>query len=407
MSPLANKGKLPALLILAILLNSLSLRAGEAATDPAPDPFADWEAFLDETDSFLEEADDPLGDFDVVDTGDFVFWTASVRGGAGHSTNFLKRADPVSSPYLKLEGDLLLNALFESSSLTSLIFFEAAQYDREAEVDHEAIAFAHVNWTQFRGAASRGIEFTAFYGDQIYDASLLENGPPSGASLRQFRPEIAVFSEHELGETDTLKVTASVRRDLFGDEEYDYWRPQAGLEWGRLWSSSFATTTELSVYKEFYDEKVARSATGINLVPASELEITGLQIEELIIWKPVQLKALSTTVRFGAATESDPDDEYDGLTRLWASFSGSLDLDWIRLRALGTWQNTRYHDRQVGFVDTRQVRETYRTLELEAEKSLPWNLSLKAGVQWNELRSPVAEDAFSERRVQALLDWTY
>lgn len=407
MSPPATKGKRPALLILSLLLSLPILRAEEPIPADASGDFAEWDAFLDDTDSFLDAAADPLGDFDFAAQDTLIFWSASLRAGVGHSSNFLKRSNPVSSAFLKLEGDLLVNALFRSSSFTSLFFFEAAKYDREAEVDHEAIVFLHNNWTQFRGAHTRGIEVTAFYGDQIYDASLQENGEPTGASLRQFRPEIAVFTEFALGARDSIKATLSVRRDLFEDEEFDYWRPQVALEWSRAWTGSFAASTELSVYREFYDEKLARSANGINRIPASELEITGLQIEEVLTWKPARWEAFRATARLAAASERDPDDAYDRLTRYSASVSANLDLDSVKLRASGSWLNTRYRERQVDFLDSRPVRQIYRTLELEAEKPLPWNLSLKAGVQWSEFRSRISADAFSERRVQALLDWTF
>ncbi|NDV62040.1 hypothetical protein G0Q06_06240 [Puniceicoccales bacterium CK1056] len=382
------------------------LASGESTEDPLTD-FAELEAFLDETDLFLEDANDPLLGLDEFAESPF-FWSASIRAGAGHSSNFLKRGKAVSSPYLKAEADFFLNGIFTHSSFTTLLYFETAKFDQDAEVDREAIAFLHANWTEIRARHSYGIEVDAFYGDQIYDASLLEDSiDPTGASLEQFRPELSLFGEWDAGKFNSIKVTLSARRSLIVDEDEDYWRPGISLEWNRVWSGSFGSRTELSLYQEFYDDEVAKTSTGINRLPEEDLQINGVQIEEVLTWKPVQWEVLSTSMRFGAAREEDSNDDYDGLTRFWASANASLDLKATKFRVSGAWQKTRYTDRQVSSIDDRLVRQRYRTLRFDLERDLMWNLSFKASVQWNEFVSRVSDDSFSERRIQALLDWTY
>lgn len=383
------------------------LNADDKGSRALPEDFAELDAFLDETDLFLEDATDPLTGLDLLEESPF-FWSASLRAGAGSSSNFLKRTEEISSAYVKAEADFFLNALFERSSLTTLIYLEGTRFRRDAEVDREATAFLHANWTEIRARYSFGMELDAFFGDQIYDASLLDDGPEvTGASLKQFRPEISLFGEWDANEVDSLKTTLSVRRSLIKDENEDNWRPTVALEWNRVWSGSLGSATELSVYQEIYDDEVAKSPVGIDLPGDEKLVMTGVQLEQVFTWKPIRWDFFSASMRLGAAHEEDDNDAYDGLVRLWASASASLDLKPAHISLRGDWQNTRYKDRQVSSVDSRLVRQRYRTLELELERKLGRNLSLRAAVQWNEFTSRIADDSFSERRVQALLDWTY
>jgi hypothetical protein len=382
------------------------IQAEEGSTAAVLDEFSEWDAYLNETDLFLEEANDPLADLEAPDE-QLVFWTFSLSAGAGHSTNFLKRSNAVSSPFIKTEADFILNAILEHSQLTALIFFEGIRYDEKAEVDQEAIVFLRTNWTEFRTTYSYGIEANVFYGDQIYDASLSVDGVATGASLRQLRPEIGFFGEWDMGSVDSLKTVLSLGREIIEDEDENYWRPGLSVEWNRVWTGSFGSRTGVSVYQEFYDDKVAHAADGSTILPETQLEPVGLQIEEVLTWKPVKWNSLSTSLRFGAAAERDSNDEYDALKRFWASFNGTLDLKFAKVGINGIWQDTRYDDRQVSSTDTRPVHQIYRTLQLEVEKDLRWNFSFIASVQWIEFSSRVSDDSFSERRVQALLDWTY
>jgi hypothetical protein len=93
--------------------------------------------------------------------------------------------------------------------------------------------------------------------------------------------------------------------------------------------------------------------------------------------------------------------------RFWGALGASHDFGFMRLALNGRWQSTRYRERQVGFIDARPVRQTYRTLKLEARKPLPWNTSLRVAVEWLQFDSRVAGETFSERRVESTLEWTY
>ena len=394
-------------LILLSLLHAVGrIHAEEQDRTSTLDELAELEAFLAETDRFLEETADPFAELmDLAESP--YYWSVSLRAGAGYSTNFLKRQEAVSSPYITAETDAFLNALFTSSSLTALLYMETAWFDENSDVDQEAVLFLHANWTGIRPTFSFGTEVDVFFGDQIYDASLEDSIEPTGNSLKQFRPEISIFWDWDAGELDSLKVTLSLQRSMVFDEDEDYWRPAVALEWNRVWSGSIGSRTELTLYQEIHDDDLRKTSTGINREPGGKLRIDGLQLEEVVSWKPVRWESFSATVRMGVACEEDPDDDYHSLSRIWAGLGTGLDLDSTKLNLRATWQGTSYEDREVSSRDERHVKQRHRTLEFEVEQQLTRTLSITGSLEWSEFTSHVQRDSFSERRIQALIDWTY
>jgi hypothetical protein len=385
-------------------LAALGDESGTAASGTVEED--SWAALVAETEELLEWSSDPLGDLDL-EPERFTVWSTSARAGVGHSSNFLKRENPEGSRYLQLEGDAFVNTLFDEATLTALLFFEFTQYDQDTEADSESIVFLHANWSVFRDLWTMGIELDAFYGDQIYDASLSSVSPPVGDNLRQFRPELSFFAEKFISSRDSLGAKLSLRRAVYGESEEDYWRPALSLEWIRQWNTATATTTEVAVFVESYDERLARKADGTPLEPQTELEIRGLQIQESLSWQPVKWPSFKSTLRAGFSAEEEPDGAYESALRLFSSISLSWKSEWIDLRADGRWQNIRYQDRHSDFADTRPLRQTYRSLRLEAKRELIWNTSLKIAVEWSDFSSRAPSEDFSERRAEALLEWSY
>jgi len=389
-----------------VLSASIAILLGGFAPCALAEGEADqWDTMLNEAEEALDWSIDPLADLDLdLEPETLRFWSASLRGGGGHSSNFLKRGSALGSGYFQLEGDAFFNAIFARSSLTLLAFAEHTRYTRDAEADNETIAFFHGNWTRLSSRTwSYGAELDAFYGDQIYDASLVLNGTPVGASLRQFRPEASVFSEWAVGSHDTL----GLRRAEFGDASDDYWRPVAEATWERVWGRALGTEARLSYYEERYDEQVARAATGLRLSPEERLTVRGASLENLVTFNPRRWPGLKASLRFGAAREMETSGWFKDANRFWGALGASHDFGFMRLALNGRWQSTRYRERQVGFIDARPVRQTYRTLKLEARKPLPWNTSLRVAVEWLQFDSRVAGETFSERRVESTLEWTY
>lgn len=367
---------------------------------------AEWDELYAETEAILDFSEDPLADLDL-EPGVLTIWSVSLKAGAGTSDNFLKRPLAADSNYLRTEGDLYLNTLFEHASLTALLFGEYTFYEENTAANSETNAFFHANGSRFSPDWTWGAEVDVFYGDQIYDASLSINGTPVGASLRQFRPELTFFAEWILGRRDALRLEGAVRRATFGDPDDDYWRPSIRAEWRRLWAASLETTTEIRLYGESHDADVARSPTGIALSPGQKLELGGLRVEQALDWNPAQWEAFSADARLGAAFEEERNGFYESNAHYWAGLAARLDLEILKFRLTGRLQHTRYRDRQVAFLDDRPLHQTYKILKLEVKKPLPWNLDLMMRVEWTDFDSRRTNEVFSEKRAEVLLGWTY
>ena len=67
------------LFLLLCLMPGL-LKAAQESPSSTLDELAEWDAFLAETDLFLEEAEDPLAELGSLGS-EFVFWSTSLRAG--------------------------------------------------------------------------------------------------------------------------------------------------------------------------------------------------------------------------------------------------------------------------------------------------------------------------------------
>ncbi|MFO7724975.1 MAG: hypothetical protein R6V45_05440 [Oceanipulchritudo sp.] len=394
--------------LVSLLLLCLPLESAESPETRASDSHGedDWEQLLLESEELLEWSADPLDDI-VSEPAAMILWSVGLKAGAGSSDNFLKRLNPVSSSYATLEGDVFFNALLENSSFTALLFGEVVEYNRQTEAGTEAIMFFNANWTRFAGAWAYGTEVDIFYGDQIFDASLDLAGIPEGESFRQLRPQFSLFTEWKPGRRDLLRLEAGLRRASFQDETEDYWRPQVDFTWDRKISSSISISTELSTYREFYDEERSRLPNGLLVSPPSTLEIQGARLLQELVLEPAFLSGFKAIARLGYRWEDSLEGSHEDLTRLDASLRCALKTALVDVRATGRWQNTRYDERQVGFIDLRTLRRTYRSLDLEVERDLPMGFSLVARAEWSEFESRSEQETFSEERLEVLLGWAY
>jgi len=359
-----------------------------------------------QNEDILNWADDPLEGLGLEDLSSF-YWSASVAAGIGHSDNFLKREAPTSSSFYKLEGDIFLNLLLEKSSLMVLAYFEGLKYDFDTDIDSETLAFLHASWSKFGTTWLYGVELDAFYGDQIYDASLSSNAQPEGARLLQFRPALSVFLERDIGKKDSLRLVTDLERTLYERSEDDYWRPRLRAEWSRAWHPSVKMVTTVGYFQEHYDEEISQDRRGLDMPSDELLLLRGPYFEEELSWSPPKLKKVRIIGRMGATFEMDAYGEYDDAVRLWGSLGTRFNLFQVDMNITGRWQTTRYSYRQVDFFDTRPQEQIYSSLKIEAQRSLPMGLSLRLGVEWSDFNSRISSEQFSERRVEALINWSY
>lgn len=379
---------------LASFLQAEALPAPEDAEAPLDES---WESLLAETDSLLAWSDSLLAEPESFLPATFS-WSASLAAGPGYSDNFLKRASPEGSRFWKIEGDAFLMRMGPVHSLTALLFFEGIRYQHPAETDSEATVFLHANWTRSTANGNLGLDFEAFYGDQIFDASLAPTLDPEGDRFRQLRPELFLFTEYAFSRKDVLRLQTGIRRAVFEESVEDYWSLAAGSSWQRQWGPSLKTESLIQLSQEWYDEDRSRDAGGLTLLPEERLEILILRLEQSLTWEPRNRSWSRTVLRLGADWESDRQGAYDDSTRSWASLTQRFDFKHLDLSASARWQDVAFDHRMVDFSDSRPLQQRFRSLRLEAELPLPWRTYLKGRVQWADFDSRREAESFSEKR---------
>jgi len=397
------KGSLFASLIIA-LLSPLQADPDEKRTDPVDD---EWELLLREADELLAWSEDPLAELHPQPAQALTIWSTSIRAGGGYSNNFLKRADPVGSPYAQLEGDFYLNRQFAHSSFTALAFFEASHYTQTESAEREGIAFLHASQAFLKGARTISIEGEVFYGRQVYDASLLVTSPPDGDLFTQFRPQLAAEISLEVGNASLFEGRLAIERVEFEDSENDFWRPQLSASWTRVMSERSEVHLLLGAYGEWHDAQLPRTAEGLLLAETDPLTVGGLRIESGFGWSRPEWLNLRMHLKGGISREEADTGVYEDAWRYWGSLAGSCHLGGNRLRLYGRWQDTRYDHRFADLESPPVLRQISRTLTFELQRDLPRDLSLLLGVEWNVFDSRADQEAFTERRVRALLEWAY
>jgi len=392
-------------ILLPCLLPCLTLIAyadQEASNEKA------WQAILEEADAAAEWADDPIADLELFSLEpDPLFLTTSLSAGAGHSSNFLKRPVAVESPYLRAEGNLFLDWTLKQSSLSAMAFVEATFYEEDTTVSDEFLAYAQLDWSRPINDLEPGIKLETYYADQIYDASLTSSNVPVGTHLRQFRPQAAVYLDWFVGKQDRLRLeTAALLADYDVDEE-DYWEPIVALEWERLWAKSLTSTSRIEFSRQFYAEEVARNAQGTPLPGSITLEVDRIAFDERIIWNPTAWHWLQAQLTGGVAWEMDRVGQFESMRQTWIAASLKTSFKWGHLRVIGRWSEFNYDERQVSYFDSTTQLLNQRGLRLEVKKKLPWDLALYLRANWSRLDSRVEDEAYTDQRLEGLLEWSY
>lgn len=391
---------------LGLALLPLTATAAEMAGQETSE---DWESLLSNSEDLLEWSADPLADLNLnLDaTNTFLTWTVGLEAGWGTSDNFLKRKDPVSSSYLALELDGFLNRMGPHSSLTVLAFLEAFRYQRESEAQNENTAFLHSNWTRFSALWDWGINLDLFYGDQIYDASILLTGTPVGETFRQTRPKVDLFLDWAMGEKDLLSAHLGIQRSIFDDSANDYWKPLFSASWEHAFSTSLTTIATAAYFQEVYDERMARLPDGFFTPTNETLRVHGGELELAIAWSPPSLQSLSLSAKARLTLEDSENGDHEDVLRWLGLLEARWRASWADISLTGLWQNNRFSQRQVSFVETRPLHQIYRSLQVDLEKDLWRGLSLGLHGEWTDFTSRDGMENFTERRVELRLDWSY
>lgn len=387
--------------------------AQSASPAPPPDasyssiPVLSWDDVEADLETFLAWSEDPLAGWDIsVPEPSTLIHSGSLRAGTGHSDNPLKRFHPAEQAFFVLEGEAFLNALLPHSSLTLLFFGEWTRYQGNGPADEESLAFGFVEWSIPTSSGSHGVRGTAFYGDQIYDASLSIQAPPIGATFRQLRPEAGFFLTRIVSEQDLIEGAISLSHAFFDDPQNDYLRARLDGEWSREWSPRWSTVSRIGAYREWHRLAVSRQPNGLRLNPSKTLCVTGAELVQKLTGQFFR-GALQPSLQAGATLEIDAYGAYDDLYRSWAGLQ--LKGTWRRLtlEASTRWQETRYDQRQVAFLDPRRLLLGYRSAEFRATLELVHGCSLLAKWEWLESSSRITTDGYTEQRGQVLLEWAY
>ncbi|HSH09968.1 MAG TPA: hypothetical protein VK995_06240 [Oceanipulchritudo sp.] len=395
-------------ILLTCLIPCLAMTSLTASADQDGSDDKTWQAILEEADTASEWADDPIADLELFSLKpDPLFLTTSLAAGAGHSSNFLKRPVAVGSPYLRAEGSLFLDWTLKNSSLSAMAFVEATFYEEDTTASDEYLAYAQLDWSRPVKDLEPGIMLETYYADQIYDASLVSSNVPVGTHVRQFRPQAAAYLDWFVGQQDRLRLeTAALRADYDVDQE-DYWEPILALEWERLWKKSLTSESRIEFSRQFYDEEVARNAQGTPLPGLIPLEVDRIAFDERIIWNPKGRKWLQAQLTGGVAWEIDRVGQFESMRQTWISASLKTSFKWGHLRVIGRWSEFNYDERQVSYFDPTTQLLNQRGIRLEVKKKLPWNLALYLRANWSRLDSREEDEAYTDRRLEGLLEWSY
>jgi hypothetical protein len=394
--------QIPLIVALSILVPSLpAQKQAEENND------GDWAAILEEAEATADWASDPLADLGLLDEPSSILLIASVKAGAGYSSNFLKRPEAVSSRFYHFEADAWLNWFLEKSTVSILFFGESNIYQNKVEVDDEYLTFLQAGWTMPMESFELGVEGIALFADQIYDASLSPGSSPSGTRIRQARPEASVHLDWFPGKQDRLRISGSARRTRYNIENQDYWEPVLGFEWERLWRRSLTTQLRAEGSRQYFDDEVGRDANGITLPEGDPLLVDRLLLEQRLTWKPQEWEWLELSASAGISWDEDQSGVYETMRQTWASIRTKLSGGWGELRLTGRWMELSYADRQVGFFDPTPVRYTRPSLRAEYKLPLPGSIDIYLRGEWTDLDSRIDEDSYSEQRGEILFQWSY
>jgi hypothetical protein len=378
------------------------------------DPFDD----IDDIDAILQESDDL---FESLTTPvpepkkeSALVFLASLRSGIGHSTNFLKRNQPIDSDYLQVEMDAFLAWASDTAFLSALLFAETIQYDYDLEPSDESMASLRLTGQISRGAFDLGTELTTTWGSIIYDSSFTDISLPSGTRIEQFVPSVLLYADWYVTDFDRLRFGLSVLRAEYDVEDQDFWNYAAQIEWEHVWSTALRTTSKGELLRQVHDDDVARYPNGEEMPEMHPLIIHQLGLEQELVWEPERWDWLRTDLEIGVKWRDEEEGHFEAMRQIWIGAKFQITNRYGQFRFSGRWGEYRYDERVV-LTDTLNL-QTLRSMTIEYRRELPWNLEFILRTQWNThhyrldeniIPDAQEDDSYAERRGELLIGWSY
>jgi hypothetical protein len=384
--------------------------ASIAQTDGDPS-YDDIDAILEESDDLFESLTAPVPEPKKESA---LVLLASLRSGIGHSTNFLKRNQPIDSDYFQLEMDAFLGWATETAFFSALLFAETTQYEYDLEPSDESMASIRLTGQISRGAFDFGTELTTTWGSIIYDSSFTDISLPSGTRIEQFVPSGLLYTDWYVTDLDRLRFGLSVLRAEYDVEDQDFWNYSAQVEWEHVWSTGLRTLSKGEFLRQEHDDDVARFPNGEEMPEMYPLVVHQLWLEQELVWEPDRWDWLRADLEIGTKWRDEDEGHFEAMRQTWIGAKFQITNRYGQFRFSGRWGEYRYDERIV-LTDTLNL-QTLRSLTIEYRRDLPWDLEFILRTQWNTHHYRLDEnvipdgqedDSYAERRGEILIGWSY
>lgn len=384
--------------------------ASIAQTDGDPS-YDDIDAILEESDDLFESLTAPVPEPKKESA---LVLLASLRSGIGHSTNFLKRNQPIDSDYFQLEMDAFLGWATDTAFFSALLFAETTQYEYDLEPSDESMASIRLTGQISRGAFDFGTELTTTWGSIIYDSSFTDISLPSGTRIEQFVPSGLLYTDWYVTDLDRLRFGLSVLRAEYDVEDQDFWNYSAQVEWEHVWSTGLRTLSKGEFLRQEHDDDVARFPNGEEMPEMYPLVVHQLWLEQELVWEPDRWDWLRADLEIGTKWRDEDEGHFEAMRQTWIGAKFQITNRYGQFRFSGRWGEYRYDERIV-LTDTLNL-QTLRSLTIEYRRDLPWDLEFILRTQWNTHHYRLDEnvipdgqedDSYAERRGEILIGWSY
>jgi hypothetical protein len=397
--------------LLRIAALTLLLPFASSAQIDDDQSYDDIDAILEESDDLFESLTTPVPEPEKESA---LVVLASLRAGIGHSTNFLKRNQPIDSEYLQMEMDAFLAWATDTAFISALLFAETIQYDYDFEPSDESMASIRLTGQISRGALDFGTELTTTWGSIIYEPGFVDLDLESGTRIEQFVPSILLYADWYVTDLNRLRFGLSVLRADYDVEDQDFWDYAAQFEWEHVWSTALQTITKVDLLRQVHDDDVARDKYGDEMPGMHPLIVHQLGLEQELVWEPERWDWLRTDLEIGMKWRDEDEGHFEAMRQTWIGAKFQITNRYGQFRFSGRWGEYRYDERVV-LTDTLDL-QTLRSLTIEYRRDLPWDLEFILRTQWNThhyrldeniIPDAQEDDSYAERRGEILLGWSY
>lgn len=374
-------------------------------------PIDDIDDILQESDDFFESLTGPVTEPKKESA---LVFLASVRSGIGHSTNFLKRNQPIDSEYLQMEMDAFLGWASDTVFLSALLFAETIQYDYDFDPSDESMASIRLAGQISRGAFDFGTELTTTWGSVIYEPGFVDLDLESGTRIEQFVPSVLLYADWYVTDLDRLRFGLSVLRADYDVEDQDFWDYSTEFEWEHVWTTALRTVTKMELLRQVHDDDVARDKYGDEMPGMLPLVVHQLGLAQELVWEPERWDWLRTDLDIGVKWRDEDEGHYEAMRQTWIAAKFQITNRYGQFRISGRWGEYRYDERVV-LTSTLDL-QTLRSMTIEYRRELPWDLEFILRAQWNThhyrldenfIPDAQEDDSYAERRGEILLGWSY